>query len=120
MTGRRLGASSVRPNWNLGFLSNLADASGWDVRGGRPSNQGLRRPVILVNTPTGQVKPVACFTHPDLAPRGAVRRVGPRPDPTRSAHTDEPGGTAIRPGDRSRGSVSPYRAANQPTGGRQK
>jgi len=30
-------------------------------------------------------KPVARFRHPDLAPRGAVRRVGPRPDPTRSA-----------------------------------
>jgi hypothetical protein len=35
------------------------------------------------------MKPVACFIRPDLAPRGAVRRVGPRPDPTRSARIDE-------------------------------
>jgi len=48
--------------------------------------------MIPVITPIAQVKPVACFTLPDLAPRGAVRRVGPRPDPTRSAHMDEPGG----------------------------
>src|SRR6185295_10048423 len=58
-------------------------------------------PLIPVVTPTIPVKPVACFTLPDPAPRGAVRRVGPRPDPTRSAHIDEPGGMAIRPGDRS-------------------
>jgi len=64
------------------------------------------------------VKPVACFIRPDLAPRGAVRKVGPRPDPTRSAPIDEPGGMAIRPGDRSQGLTSPSRAANQPTGGR--
>lgn len=60
-----------------------------------------------------QVKPVACFTLPDLAPRGAVRRVGPRPDPTRSAHIDEPGGMAIRPGDPCCGFALPVRAATQ-------
>jgi hypothetical protein len=42
-------------------------------------------------------------------------------DPIRLAALtfDEPGGMAIRPGDGSRGSVVPYRTANQPTGGRQ-
>jgi hypothetical protein len=57
-------------------------------------------PSIPVATQSGQVEPVACSSHPDLAPRGAVRRVGPRPDPNRSARTDEPGGPASRPGDR--------------------
>jgi len=42
--------------------------------------------MIPVVTSAIQVKPVACFTLPDPAPRGAVRRVGPRPDPNRSAH----------------------------------
>jgi len=65
-----------------------------------------------------QVKPVACFIHSDLAPRSAVRTVGPRPDLTRSARMDEPGGMAIRPGDQNRGLTAPYRAAYQPTGGR--
>ena len=61
-----------------------------------------RRTVILTISP-GQVKPVACFIHPDLAPRDAVRMAGPRLGLTRSAHDDEPGGTAIRPGDESQG-----------------
>ena len=65
-----------------------------------------------------QVKPVACFIRSDLAPRGAVRKVDPRLDLTRSARIDEPGGMAIRPGDGSQGFTEPYRAANQPTGGR--
>src|SRR5512146_45153 len=37
--------------------------------------------------------PVARPVHPDLVPRGAVRRGGPRPAPTRSTRGDEPGGT---------------------------
>jgi hypothetical protein len=49
--------------------------------------------MIPVITPAELVKPVARFTRPDLAPRGAVRRVGPRPNPTRSAEWDEPGGS---------------------------
>ncbi len=64
---------------------------------------------------TEQVKPVACFIHSDLAPRDAVRTAGPRLGPTRSAHEDEPGGTAIRPGDGSRGPDQPSRAVQQPT-----
>lgn len=66
-------------------------------------------------TSTEQVKPVACFIHSDLAPRDAVRTAGPRLGPTRSAHEDEPGGTAIRPGDGSRGPDQPSRAVQQPT-----
>jgi hypothetical protein len=58
-------------------------------------------PKIPVATRPEQLEPVACSSHPDLAPRGAVREVGPRPDPNRSARTDEPGGMAIRPGDQS-------------------
>ena len=57
-------------------------------------------PSIPVATQSGQLEPVACSSHPDFAPRGAVRKVGPRPDQTRSARTDEPGGLASRPGDR--------------------
>jgi hypothetical protein len=81
-----------------------------------PAAQGARR--FRWSPRLVQVKPVACFTLPDLAPRGAVRRVGPRPDPTRSAHIDEPGGMAIRPGDRSCSFVLPSRAATP--GGRRK
>src|SRR6476619_1257070 len=66
------------------------------------------------------MKPVACFIRPDLAPRGAVRKVGPRPDLTRSARMDEPGGMAIRPGDRTKALPRPPEAAYQPTGGRWK
>jgi len=71
--------------------------------------------MILVITRPEQVEPVACSTRSDVAPRGAVRRVGPRPDPTRSAGANEPGGTAIRPGDQHWGLPSPYRKAHQPT-----
>src|SRR4051812_50181181 len=64
------------------------------------------------------MKPVACFIRPDLAPRGAVRKVGPRPDLTRSAPIDEPGGMAIRPGDRSQGFTVPSeRRISQPVAG---
>ena len=56
---------------------------------------------IPVATRSGRLEPVACSSHPDLAPRGAVRKVGPRPDQTRSACTDEPGELASWPGDQS-------------------
>ena len=70
---------------------------------------------IPVATRSGQLEPVACSIRPDLAPRGAVRKVGPRPDQTRSACTDEPGEPASWPGDQSWGPCSPYRWVNQPS-----
>src|SRR5438309_10422982 len=51
------------------------------------------------------------------SPRRAVRKVGPRPDLTRSTHIGEPCGPARLLGDGSRSSCLPYRAAHQPTGG---
>ena len=74
----------------------------------------------LVITRPEQVGPVACTTRSDVAPRSAVRRVGPRPDPTRSASVDEPGGTAIRPGNQHWGLSSPSRTANQSNGGEER
>ena len=74
----------------------------------------------LVITRPEQVGPVACTTRSDVAPRSAVRRVGPRPDPTRSACMDEPGGTAIRPGNQHWGLSSPSRTAHQPNGGEER
>jgi len=74
----------------------------------------------LVITRPEQVGPVACTTRSDVAPRSAVRRVSPRPDPTRSACMDEPGGTAIRPGNQHWGLSSPSRTAHQPNGGRER
>lgn len=74
----------------------------------------------LVITRPEQVGPVACTTRSDIAPRSAVRRVSPRPDPTRSACVDEPGGTAIRPGNQHWGLSSPSRTANQPNGGEER
>jgi len=65
----------------------------------------------------GQMEPVACFIHVEVVPRRAVRKVGPRPDLTRSTHTGEPRGLARLLGDRSRSSCSPYRATQQSTGG---
>src|SRR6266581_2651932 len=61
--------------------------------------------------------PVACPIHVDVVPRRAVRRVGPRPDLTRSTHIGEPCGQARLLGDGSRSSCSPYRATHQSTGG---
>src|SRR2546421_1147519 len=61
--------------------------------------------------------PVACPIRVDVVPRRAVRRVGPRPDLTRSTHIGEPCGPARLLGDGSRSSCSPYRATNQSTGG---
>lgn len=78
-----------------------------DDRGAR----SLRTSLNLVITRSEQVEPVACATRSDVAPRSAVRRVGPRPDPTRSACMDEPGGTAIRPGNQHWGLPSPSRTA---------
>jgi hypothetical protein len=75
--------------------------SGRTVRGGHRRARALRVPKNLVNTLPRRMGPVACSIHSDVAPRSAVRRVGPRPDPTRSAGVIEPGGTAIRPGDNS-------------------
>ena len=66
---------------------------------------------IPVATRSEQLEPVACSSHPDFAPRGAVRKVGPRPGQTRSARTDEPGGPASRPGDRE------LKLCNSPPGG---
>jgi hypothetical protein len=101
-----------------GVTVRLSNGLEREFRGERRRTQGLRLSLILMITRLEQVKPVACFIHPDLAPRGAVRRVGPRPDPTRSARMDEPGRMAIRSGDGNRGSTAPSRAAYQPTGGR--
>src|SRR5438046_7299272 len=61
--------------------------------------------------------PVECPSHVDAVPRRAVRKVGPRPDLTRSTHIGEPCGPARLLGDGSRSSCSPYRATNQSTGG---
>src|SRR5260370_40599751 len=61
--------------------------------------------------------PVACPIRVDVVPRRAVRRVGPRPDLTRSTHTGEPCSSAKLLGDGSRSSCSPYRATHQSTGG---
>src|SRR2546421_2281412 len=61
--------------------------------------------------------PVACPIRVDVVPRRAVRRVGPRPDLTRSTHIGEPCGPARLLGDGSRSSCSPYRATHQSTGG---
>src|SRR5438445_9280126 len=61
--------------------------------------------------------PVACLIHVDVVPRRAVRKVGPRPDLTRSTHIGEPCGPARLLGDGSRSSCSPYRATYQSTGG---
>src|SRR2546430_5502944 len=60
---------------------------------------------------------VACPSHVDAVPRRAVRKVGPRPDLTRSPDIGEPCGPARLLGDGSRSSCSPYRATNQSTGG---
>ncbi len=43
-------------------------------------------------------RPVACLVHVGVALWRAVREVGPRPDPTRSARAGEPSGLAGRPG----------------------
>src|SRR5256886_11462370 len=61
--------------------------------------------------------PVACPIRVDVVPRRAVRRVGPRPDLTRSTHIGEPCSPARLLGDGSRSSCSPYRATHQSTGG---
>src|SRR5437588_12101227 len=61
--------------------------------------------------------PVACPIRVDVVLRRAVRKVGPRPDLTRSTHIGEPCGPARLLGDGSRSSCSPYRATNQSTGG---
>lgn len=84
------------------------------------SFQGQRQSLIPVVTPVRQVRPVACLIHPDLAPRDAPRTIGPRLDRTRSAGSDEPGGTAIRPGDLCRGPSSSSRAAQAAGGEREK
>jgi hypothetical protein len=65
----------------------------------------------------GSMEPVACSIHAEVVPRRAVRKVGPRPDLTRSTHTGEPCGLARLHGDGSRSSCSPYRATHQSTGG---
>jgi len=72
-------------------------------------------PMIPVATRPEQVEPVARSIHLDLAPRGAVWMVGPRPDRIRSARANEPGGMAIRPGDQDWGLESPLPKANQPS-----
>src|SRR2546430_8217081 len=46
--------------------------------------------------------PVACPIRVDVVPRRAVRKVGPRPDLTRSTHIGEPCGPARLLGDGSR------------------
>src|SRR5207302_316480 len=61
--------------------------------------------------------PVACPIRVDVVLRRAVRKVGPRPDLTRSTHIGEPCGPARLLGDGSRSSCSPYRATHQSTGG---
>src|SRR5882672_371918 len=61
--------------------------------------------------------PVACPILADAVPRRAVRKVGPRPDLTRSTHAGEPCGPARLLGDGNRSSCSPYRATYQSTGG---
>lgn len=65
----------------------------------------------------GSTGPVACPVLADLVPRRAVRKVGPRPDLTRSTHIGEPCGPARLLGDGSRSFSPPYRATHQSTGG---
>jgi hypothetical protein len=85
-----------------GFGSETKDGSDGTSGEGADASKGTgtRRSWC---TPPEQVKPIACFIRPDFAPRDAVRMAGPRFGLTRSAHGNEPGGTAIRPGDGSRG-----------------
>src|SRR2546422_9411070 len=96
----------------------LQDGSERKFRGGRRRKQGLRRPAIREQAlRLGYIGPVACPIHVDAVPRRAVRKVGPRPDLTRSTHIGEPSGPARLLGDGSRSSCSPYRATHQSTGG---
>ncbi len=104
------------PGWNSPFGPEVGK-SGESGSRGRRRYFACRRPLIP-NNRFDRAGPVACFALSDPAPRRAVRRVGPRPDPTRSARIDEPGGTAIRPGDRYRGPASPSRVQCSVAGGR--
>jgi len=67
-----------------------------------------------------QARPVACLVHADLAPRRAVRRVGPRPDPTRSARSGEPCGQGLAAWGWKPELPRPYRGRNSPCGGGRK
>jgi hypothetical protein len=104
------------PGWNSPFGPEVGK-SGESSSRGRRRYIACWRPLILDNR-FDRARPVACFALSDPAPRRAVRRVGPRPDPTRSARIDEPGGTAIRPGDRYRGPASPSRVQRSVAGRR--
>lgn len=94
--------------------------SGRDIGGDCRASKGRGNRRSRWSTPARQVRPVACLIHPDLAPRDAPRTIGPRLDRTRSAGSDEPGGTAIRPGDLCRGPSSSSRAAQAAGGEREK
>ena len=126
---------------NIGTCAVLGDSyipltrvegKGWDLaswqrpqrgferkfRGERRRKQGLRRSSIRESLSGsdrwGQSR---CPIHVDVVPRRAVRKVGPRPDLTRSTHIGDPGGLARLFGDGSRSSYPPYRATHQSTGG---
>ncbi len=86
--------------------------------GVRRAFQGLR--LALIPPRSGQVRPVACLIRPDLAPRDALRSIGPRPGRTRSASVDEPGRTAIRSGNRERGFLRTSASAASPPCHREK
>src|SRR5438093_11848643 len=71
--------------WDLASQQRLRLESERKFRGGRRRNQGLRRSMIREQAHrVGQTRPVACLVHVEMVPRRAVRRIGPRPDLTRS------------------------------------
>lgn len=55
-----------------------------------------------------------CPSHVEMVPRRAVRRVGPRPDLTRSTHIGEPSDPTGLLGDGSRSLCLPYRGRISP------
>ena len=101
--------------WDLAFQQRLQTESERKFRGGRRCNQGLRRSLIreqLAGSDSwGQSR---CPSHVELVPRRAVRKVGPRPDLTRSTHIGEPSDPTGLLGDGSRSLCLPYRGRNSP------
>lgn len=102
------------------FRVRPSNGSGGEFGGGRRRIQGLRWLAIPVITPF-QAGGASRVLHPPRSGASGCSANGwsaTRSDSQRSHLTNQVG-WAIRPGDGSRGSVVPYRTANQPTGGRQ-
>src|SRR5262249_35159161 len=78
--------------WDLASQQRLQDGSERKFRGGRRRNQGLRRSLIRERlTGSDSWGQSRCLSHVEMVPRRAVRKVGPRPDLTRSTHIGELG-----------------------------